>query len=214
MREDIATVKAQDPAARSVLEILTCYPGLRALWSHRLAHRLWKSGFHLVARYLSERSRRRTGIEIHPAAVIGRRVFIDHGTGVVIGETAEVGDDVLLYQGVTLGGTGKEKGKRHPTLEDHVVVSTGAKILGNIRIGSYAKIGAGAVVVKPVPAHTTVVGVPGREVRRHGVKLDPLAHGNLPDPVLEAITKLTAEVRNLEDRLAELETKKEDRTSA
>jgi len=210
LREDLRVVREQDPACRSTLEILFCYPGFKALRDHRLAHALWRRGFHFLARYLSERSRRKTGIEIHPAAKIGRRVFIDHGTGIVIGETAEVGNDVLLYQGVTLGGTGKEKGKRHPTIMDHVVISTGAKVLGNITVGSYAKVGAGAVVVKPVPPHSTVVGVPGRVVRRDGVRVDPLAHGNLPDPVLETMNRLTREVSELKERIRQLETKEED----
>lgn len=210
LKEDIQAVKDQDPACRSTLEVLFCYPGFKALRQHRLAHTLWVRGFRFLARYLSERTRRKTGIEIHPAAKIGRRVFIDHGTGIVIGETAEVGDDVLLYQGVTLGGTGKEKGKRHPTVHDHVVISTGAKVLGNITVGSYAKVGAGAVVVKPVPAHSTVVGVPGRVVRKDGVRVDPLAHGNLPDPMFEALERLTREVAEMRHRVAELEAKEED----
>ncbi len=210
-REDIQVVKDRDPACRSTWEVLLCYPGFRALRSHRLAHALWQRHLHLLARWLSERSRRRTGIEIHPGAVIGRRVFIDHGTGVVIGETAEVGDDVTMYQGVTLGGTGKEKGKRHPTIRSHVMISTGAKVLGAIEVGEGAKIGAGAVVVRPVPAHSTVVGVPGRVVRRHGQPVDEekdLEHGNLPDPVQEALAEITRELAALTAKVATLESRK------
>ena len=210
-REDIQVVKDRDPACRSTWEVLLCYPGFRALRSHRLAHALWQRHLHLLARWLSERSRRRTGIEIHPGAVIGRRVFIEHGSGVVIGETAEVGDDVTMYQGVTLGGTGKEKGKRHPTIRSHVMISTGAKVLGAIEVGEGAKIGAGAVVVRPVPAHSTVVGVPGRVVRRHGQPVDEekdLEHGNLPDPVQEALAEITRELAALTAKVATLESRK------
>jgi len=210
-REDIQVVKDRDPACRSTWEVLLCYPGFRAVRSHRLAHALWQGRFRLLARWLSERSRRRTGIEIHPAAVIGRRVFIDHGSGVVIGETAEVGDDVTMYQGVTLGGTGKEKGKRHPTIRSHVMISTGAKVLGAIEVGEGAKIGAGAVVVHPVPAHATVVGVPGRVVRRHGQPVheeEDLEHGNLPDPVQEKLAEISRDVAKLAVRLATLERRK------
>ena len=161
VKEQIDTIFREDPAAKSVIEILLCYPGFHAILLHRLAHRLYKAGVPLIPRVISQISRFFTGIEIHPGATIGRRFFIDHGMGVVIGETTEIGDDCLLYQGVTLGGTGNEKGKRHPTLGDHVVVGTGAKVLGNIRIGNHVKIGAGSVVVHPVPDHSTVVGIPG-----------------------------------------------------
>src|SRR5579872_4758130 len=164
VREQIHTVFQRDPAARSVLEIVLCYPGFHAILLHRIAHRLYEARWYTPARMISQLSRSVTGIEIHPGATIGKRFFIDHGMGVVIGETAEIGDDVLLYQGVTLGGTGKVTGKRHPTIGNGVVVGTGAKILGNIRIGDYSKIGAGSVVVRPVPDHSTVVGVPGRVV--------------------------------------------------
>ena len=182
IREQIETVFRRDPAARSVLEIVLCYPGFHAVLLHRVAHRLYGGGWYTLARVVSQISRTLTGIEIHPGATIGRRFFIDHGMGVVIGETAEIGDDVLLYQGVTLGGTGKDTGKRHPTLGDGVVVDTGAKILGNIRIGEHVKVGAGSVVVHPVPPHSTVVGVPGRVVKDPESPWEPLEHGQLPDP--------------------------------
>jgi serine O-acetyltransferase len=180
-----------------------CYPGFHAILLHRLAHKLYRSGFPVVARMISQFSRSLTGIEIHPGAKIGRRFFIDHGMGVVIGETAEIGDDVLLYQGVTLGGTGKEKGKRHPTLGNHVVVGTGAKVLGSIRIGDHVKIGAGSVVVHPVPDHSTVVGVPGRVVRVRGEEVtgdNVLEHGRLPDPEGQAIDELAKRLERLEEQ--------------
>jgi serine O-acetyltransferase len=199
IKEQIDTIFREDPAAKSVVEIFLCYPGFHAILLHRLAHRLYLARFTTVARVVSQFSRALTGIEIHPGAAIGRRFFIDHGMGVVIGETAEIGDDVLLYQGVTLGGTGKEKGKRHPTLGNHVVVGTGAKVLGNIRIGDHVKIGAGSVVVRPAPDHSTVVGVPGRIVRVGGVEADDvLEHGRLPDPEAQAIEDLAARVEQLE----------------
>jgi serine O-acetyltransferase len=203
IREQIDTIFREDPAARSVIEIFLCYPGFHAILLHRLAHRVYRRRWTLVARVISQFSRAITGIEIHPGASIGRRFFIDHGMGVVVGETAEVGDDVLLYQGVTLGGTGKEKGKRHPTLGNHVVVGTGAKVLGNIRIGDHVKIGAGSVVVHPVPDHSTVVGIPGRVVRVRGEEPrdDELEHGRLPDPEGQAIEDLVRRVEELERRL-------------
>src|SRR5574340_531920 len=165
IREQIDTIFREDPAAKSTLEIFLCYPGFHAVLFHRLAHKLWNWRTPLLPRLISQWGRFLTGIEIHPGAVIGRRCFIDHGMGVVIGETTEIGDDVLLYQGVTLGGTGKEKGKRHPTIGNNVVIGTGAKILGNIMIGHHTKVGAGSVVIRPVPEHSTVVGVPARVVR-------------------------------------------------
>lgn len=198
IREQIETVFREDPAAKSTLEILLCYPGLHAILVHRLAHSLYRAGLPLLPRVMSQFSRWITGIEIHPGATIGRRFFIDHGMGVVIGETAEIGDDVLLYQGVTLGGTGKECGKRHPTLGNHVIVGTGAKVLGNIRIGDGSRIGAGSVVVHPVPAGSTVVGIPGRVVRRRAETDDDLEHGKLPDPEAQ-------EIADLKDRLQKLE---------
>src|ERR1700746_4043858 len=171
IREDIAAVFERDPAARSYLEVLLCYPGLHALWWHRINHWLWMHNFRLLARWLSQWARLFTGIEIHPGAQIGHRLFIDHGMAAVIGETSIVGDDVTIYQGVTLGGTGKEKGKRHPTIGNHVVIGTGAAVLGNITIGERTKIGAGPGGVKSVPPHSTVVGVPGRIVAIAGVTL-------------------------------------------
>jgi serine O-acetyltransferase len=203
IREQIDTIFREDPAARSVIEILLCYPGFHAILLHRLAHRLYRRRWTLVARVISQFSRAISGIEIHPGASIGRRFFIDHGMGVVVGETTEIGDDVLLYQGVTLGGTGKEKGKRHPTLGNHVVVGTGAKVLGNIRIGDHVKIGAGSVVVHPVPDYSTVVGIPGRVVKVRGEEPrdDELEHGWLPDPEGQAIEDLVKRVDQLERRL-------------
>ena len=200
VREQIGTIFREDPAARSVIEILLCYPGFHAILAHRLSHWLYRAGVPLLPRVISQVSRFFTGIEIHPGATIGRRFFIDHGMGVVIGETTEIGDDCLLFQGVTLGGTGNEKGKRHPTLGDGVVVGTGAKVLGNIRIGSHVKIGAGSVVVHPVPDHSTVVGIPGRVVRsrtENGV----LEHGQLPDPEGQALEDLAKRVEELEGHL-------------
>jgi serine O-acetyltransferase len=204
IREQLDTVFRRDPAARSVVEIVLCYPGFHAVILHRIAHRLYKSGWYTVARLISQLSRSLTGIEIHPGATIGRRFFIDHGMGVVIGETAEIGDDCLLYQGVTLGGTGKDTGKRHPTLGTGVVVGTGAKILGNIRIGDHVKVGAGSVVVHPVPDNCTVVGVPGRVVRDPQAPWEPLEHGDLPDPEGQEIDDLKRRVSELEALLKEL----------
>jgi serine O-acetyltransferase len=204
VREQIDTIFRRDPAARSVIEILLCYPGFHAILLHRFAHRLYRGGWFTMARMVSQLSRTLTGIEIHPGARIGRRFFIDHGMGVVIGETSEIGDDVLLYQGVTLGGTGKDSGKRHPTLGDGVVVGTGAKILGNIRIGDMVKVGAGSVVVRSVPDHSTVVGVPGRVVGGADAGSDPLEHGRLPDPQGQAIDELVRRVAQLEAELRAL----------
>jgi serine O-acetyltransferase len=205
IKEQVDTIFREDPAAKSVLEILVCYPGFHAALLHRLAHRLYRARFTTLARMMSQFTRWLTGIEIHPGATIGRRFFIDHGMGVVIGETAEIGDDVLLYQGVTLGGTGKEKGKRHPTIGNKVVIGTGAKVLGNIRIGDCVKIGAGSVVVHSVPDHSTVVGVPGRVVRIGGVETnDVLEHGKLPDPEGQAIDDLAARIEQLEAQVRAL----------
>jgi serine O-acetyltransferase len=203
IKEQIDTVFERDPAAKSRLEILLCYPGLHAILLHRLSHRLYNWNVPLLARLISQLSRFLTGIEIHPGAKIGRRFFIDHGSGVVIGETSEIGDDVLLYQGVTLGGTGHEKGKRHPTLGNHVVVGTGAKVLGNILIGNHVKIGAGSVVVRPAPDYSTVVGVPGHIVRARNESGD-LEHGKLPDPEGQAIEDLKRRVEELEGHLRTL----------
>lgn len=209
IREQIDTILQQDPAAKSKLEVVLCYPGFHAVLFHRIAHRLYLHQLTLIARITAQFSRFVTGVDIHPGARIGRRFFIDHGMGVVIGETAEIGDDVVLYQNVTLGGTGKEGGKRHPTLGNHVVVGTGAKVLGNIRIGNYVKIGAGSVVVKPVPDFSTVVGIPGRIVRSRVD--DNLEHGRLPDPEGQLIEDLSRRIEQLEtqvkllaeDRIAE-----------
>jgi serine O-acetyltransferase len=197
IREQVKTTFERDPAARSVPEVLLCYPGLHAVLLHRFAHMLYRWNVPLLPRVISQIGRFLTGIEIHPGARIGRRFFIDHGAGVVIGETTEIGDDVLVYQGVTLGGTGKEKGKRHPTLGDHVVVGTGAKVLGNILIGNHVKIGAGSVVVRPAPDYSTVVGVPGHIVRNRHEGGD-LEHGRLPDPEGQAIEDLANRVHELE----------------
>jgi len=203
-REQVETIFREDPAAKGVLEIILCYPGFHAVLVHRLAHKLYKGGFTTTARAISQFSRWMTGIEIHPGAQIGRRFFIDHGMGVVIGETAIVGDDCLLYQGVTLGGTGKERGKRHPTLGNRVVVGTGAKILGNICISDDVRIGAGSVVLKPVPPHSTVVGIPGRVVKSRVEHEEPLEHANLPDPEGQAMEQLTQRVEELEALVREL----------
>lgn len=224
VKEEIGVVFEKDPAAKNVLEVVLCYQGFHAILMHRVAHLLWNRGLRIAARFLSNVSRFLTGIEIHPAARIGKRFFIDHGTGVVIGETAEVGNDVLLYQGVTLGGTGKEKGKRHPTLKDNIVVGTGAKILGNITIGDNVKIGAQSVVLTDVPENSTVVGVPGRVVAQNGVRVPggaDLEHGRLPDPMDEcfrvfserfealrkdALVAVGRRLSSLEGRLAAQET--------
>ncbi|MGA2882307.1 MAG: serine O-acetyltransferase [Bryobacteraceae bacterium] len=205
IKEQIDTVFHGDPAAKSAVEIFFCYPGFHSILLHRAAHRLYTGGLPLLARIVSQFNRSVTGIEIHPGATIGRRCFIDHGMGVVIGETAEIGDDALLYQGVTLGGTGKEKGKRHPTIGNNVVIGTGAKILGNITIGDHTKIGAGSVVIHSVPDHSTVVGVPGRVVRSRvdtGVDTgDYLEHGTLPDPEGQLIDDLTKRIEQLEAQI-------------
>jgi len=199
IRDAINSARERDPAATNPVEILLCYPGVHALIVHRLAHWLHtRLGLRTVARIVSHLSRFFTGIEIHPGASIGKGFFIDHGMGVVIGETTIVGDNVTLYQGVTLGGTGKERGKRHPTLEDSVTVSTGAKILGNITVGRNARVGAGSVVVKPVPPDSTVVGIPGRVVRLNGQKVPSrLAHGQLPDPIAQRLLKIEDELARL-----------------
>ena len=206
IREDIQSVLDRDPAARNRLEILFCYPGLHAIWAHRISHRLWKGGLRLLARWLSQIMRGVTGIEIHPGATIGRNLFIDHGMGVVIGETAEVGDNVTIYHGVTLGGTSLHKTKRHPTIADHVVIGAGAKVLGAITIGANSRIGANAVVVKSAPPNSVIVGVPGQIVVREGSALADgqkadLDHGRLPDTITETITALIAHVESLEKRV-------------
>ncbi|MGA2713165.1 MAG: serine O-acetyltransferase [Bryobacteraceae bacterium] len=204
IREQIDTIFREDPAAKSVLEIILCYPGFHAILMHRLAHRLYEADIPILPRFVSQVSRFLTGIEIHPGAKIGRRFFIDHGMGVVIGETAEIGDDVLIYQGVTLGGTGNEQGKRHPTIGNNVVIGTGAKILGSIKIGDDVKIGAGSVVVRPVPDHSTVVGIPGRVVRMRSATDGVLDHGQLPDPEGQEINELKERVAVLEGEMKTL----------
>lgn len=207
MKEDIRCIFEQDPAARSTFEVVLTYSGLHAVWSHRIAHALYKRNLLFMARVVSQVSRFFTGIEIHPGATIGRRFFIDHGMGIVIGETCEIGNDVTIYQGVTLGGTGKEKGKRHPTLHDNVLVATGAKVLGSITIGEGSKVGAGSVVLKDVPPNSTVVGIPGTIVIRDGVKVKGRHdHHDLPDPVTDMCTKLENEIDRLKSRVEHLET--------
>lgn len=208
MIDDIKGVFSRDPAAKNILEILTCYPGLHALWLHRIAHFFWKLKIPLLPRLISHFSRFITGIEIHPGAKIGRRFFIDHGSGVVIGETTEVGDNVLLYSGVVLGGTSTEKKKRHPTVEDNVVIGAGAKVLGAITIGAGARIGAGSVVIKPVPSNATVVGIPGRVVKGDknspAIKEHDLQHGNLPDPAAVCTRCLMERIEQLETQMSGL----------
>tara|TARA_Y100001968_G_C19324110_1_gene700809 strand:- start:178 stop:930 length:753 start_codon:yes stop_codon:yes gene_type:complete len=205
LQSDFAIIKERDPAARGVWEIIFCYPGFQALSIHRISHKLWKYKLPLLPRFLSHLSRFFTGVEIHPGARIGRGVFIDHGMGVVIGETSEVGDRCLLYQGVTLGGTGKASGKRHPTLESNVVVGAGAKVLGAIRIGTNTRIGAGSVVVKDVEANSTVVGIPGRVVHQSGVKINPLAHSALPDTEANVLRNLMERIDQLENNILTLQ---------
>src|SRR5229473_1902536 len=210
LRDEIAATLARDPAARSRFEVVLCYPGFHALLYYRVAHWLWLRGWYLSGRFVSHVGRMLTGIEIHPGARIGQRLFIDHGMGVVIGETAEIGNDVTLYQGVSLAGTSLEKGKRHPTLEDWVLIGAGAAVLGPITIGRHSRIGAGSVVVNSVPAHSTVVGIPGKIVKSDGLHqpsgkpiLD-LDHANLPDPVTRALSTLLEHVEKLEHRLEEV----------
>ncbi|MES9681582.1 serine O-acetyltransferase [Bacillus sp. AFS001701] len=198
MKEDVATIFERDPAATSYLEVILTYAGLHALWLYRFAHYFYRKKWHFIARSISQFARFLTGIEIHPGAKIGRRFFIDHGAGVVIGETCEIGDDVTIYQGVTLGGTGKEKGKRHPTLLSGVLVATGAKVLGSITIGENAKIGANSVVLKDVPNNTTVVGIPGKIVVQDGIRVNnQFDHCDLPDPVADRLLQLEAELEDL-----------------
>ena len=205
IKSDFKIIKERDPAARGLLEIILCYPGFQALVLHRISHKLWNYKLPLLPRVLSQITRNITGIEIHPGAKIGKGVFIDHGMGVVIGETSEIGDRCLLYQGVTLGGTGKDSGKRHPTLQENVVVGAGAKVLGAIQIGSNTRIGAGSVVVKNVEKNSTVVGIPGRVVHQSGVKINPLAHSALPDAEGSVIKNLMERIDHLENHIIGLE---------
>jgi serine O-acetyltransferase len=205
LREEVMSIRERDPAARSALEVVLCYSGVHALWFHRVNHWLWSHGCHLAARWLSEVARVMTGIEIHPAAQIGNRLFIDHGMGAVIGETAVIGDDVTLYQGVTLGGTGKEEGKRHPTIGDRVVVGAGAKILGNIRVGDNCRVGAGSVVLRDVPNDSTIVGVPGHVIFRQGKRVVITDPKQINDPLSEALSAVATQVKDLKERLQKLE---------
>jgi serine O-acetyltransferase len=202
IRNDVQSVLERDPAARNVLEVLLCYSGLHAIWAHRLSHKLWKSGFKLLARWISQTTRGITGIEIHPGATLGQNFFIDHGMGVVIGETAEVGDNITIYHGVTLGGTSSKKIKRHPTLEDNVVVGAGAKVLGAITIGKGSRIGANAVVVKSTPSNSVIIGVPGQVlIRSHEHAPIDLDHNLMPDAIGDTVAALVAHVEELEKRL-------------
>ncbi|MED1438070.1 MULTISPECIES: serine O-acetyltransferase [Aeribacillus] len=208
LKEDVEVVFDQDPAARSYLEVILTYSGLHAIWAHRLAHAFYKRKLYFIARVISQISRFFTGIEIHPGAKIGRRFFIDHGMGVVIGETCEIGDNVTVYQGVTLGGTGKEKGKRHPTIKNNVLIAAGAKVLGSITIGENSKIGAGSVVLRDVPDNSTVVGIPGRVVVQNGKKVrKDLNHRDLPDPISDKFKELEKEIGKLKAELDNLKKK-------
>lgn len=210
MKEDMDIVFEQDPAARTYFEVFLTYSGLHAVWSHRIAHTFYKRKLFFLARVISQISRFFTGIEIHPGAQIGRRFFIDHGMGVVIGETCEIGNNVTVFQGVTLGGTGKEKGKRHPTIKDNALISTGAKVLGSITIGESSKVGGGSVVLKDVPDHSTVVGIPGRIVVQNGEKIRrDLDHHKIPDPVEDRCYQLQNEIDLLKTEIANLKEGKE-----
>lgn len=208
IKEDIQTIYEKDPAASNIFEVIFCYPGLHALFWHRIAHKLRYMKIPFIPRFISFIARFATGIEIHPGATIGRRFFIDHGMGVVIGETTTIGDDVLIYQGVTLGGTGKEHGKRHPTIANKVTVGAGAKVLGNIVIGENSRIGAGSVVIDDVPEHCTVVGVPGRVVQQKIEIQGQLMHNRIPDPITCQLNRMTYEIRELKEKLEELEKNK------
>ena len=207
IRQDLHAVFDRDPAARNTLEVFLTCAGFQALLAHRLAHRLWKMRIRFFARLLAQAARWVTGVEIHPGASIGHGFFIDHGMGVVIGETAEVGDCVTLFQGVTLGGTGKEKGKRHPTLGKHVVVGSGAKVLGNIRIGDFVKIGANSVVLRSVPSNATVIGIPGRVIKSVGVRVpeEAMDHANVPDPIMERLEAMERDMIDLRKKLENAE---------
>lgn len=205
MREDVRSIRDRDPAAKSILEVLLCYSGLHAIWFHRINHWFWVHNWRLLARWLSQVARLLTAIEIHPGAEIGRRVFIDHGMGVVIGETSIVGDDVTLYQGVTLGGTGKEQGKRHPTIGKDAVIGAGARVLGNIRVGDNSRVGAGSVVLRDVPENSTIVGVPGHIVLRGGRRVVITDPKQIHDPLSAALASVAAQVKDLRQRVQRLE---------
>ena len=209
LREDISSFKRRGPAARSVLEIFFLYPGLKAIRMHRRANWCYRRRMFFLARWISQRAARKTGIEIHPAATIGRRFFIDHGTGVVIGETAVIGDDVMIYQGVTLGGTGKDTGKRHPTIGNNVLIGAGAKVLGPFKVGDNSNIAAGAVVLDEIPPDCTAVGVPAHIVRRNGVRVDDLDQVHIPDPVAQELCRLEHQVSQLRKQLEEQENTQE-----
>ena len=209
LREDISTFTRRDPAARSALEIFFLYPGLKAIRMHRRANWCYRRRMFFLARWISQRAARKTGIEIHPAATIGRRFFIDHGTGVVIGETTVIGDDVMIYQGVTLGGTGKDTGKRHPTIGNNVMIGAGAKVLGPFKVGDNSNIAAGAVVLDEIPPDCTAVGVPAHIVRRNGVRVDDLDQVHIPDPVAQELCRLEHQVSQLRKQLEEQENTQE-----
>lgn len=210
MREDIRAIRERDPAASSGLEVMLLYNGYKALRSHRRANWFYRHGMRLIARWISQRCVRRLNIEIHPAATIGRRFFIDHGTGVVIGETTEIGDDCTIYQGVTLGGTGKDKGKRHPTLGNNVMVGSGAKVLGPITIGNNVRIAAGAVVLTDIPDNCTAVGIPAKVVRRNGEKVEDLDQIHIPDPVAQELERMQAEIDALRTQIQEQSSETEE----
>lgn len=210
LKEDLECIKARDPAAASLVEIFLLYPGLKAVRAYRLAHALHSRGFTFAARAVSQRCLKKTNIEIHPAAKIGRRFFIDHGTGVVIGETAEIGDDVTIYQGVTLGGTGKDIGKRHPTIGNHVMIGAGAKVLGPFTIGDNTNIAAGSVVLNEIPENCTAVGSPARVVKQNGIRVDYLDQINVPDPIMHEMMRLENEVRELKEEISILKGEKNE----
>lgn len=210
LKEDIKAYKDRDPAARSSLEIFFLYPGFKAIRMYRRAHRWYLSGHTFIARSISQRAARKTGIEIHPGATIGRRFVIDHGTGIVIGETTEIGDDVLIYQGVTLGGTGKDTGKRHPTIGNNVMISSGAKVLGPFKVGDNSRIAAGAVVLDEVPPDSTVVGVPARVVKRSGIKVNKLDQVHIPDPVAQQFCAYERKINDLQKQINELKGEKKN----
>jgi serine O-acetyltransferase len=205
IKEDIQAVFERDPAARSTLEVILTYSGLHAIWLYRISHAMWRNKWYTLGRIVSQFARFLTGIEIHPGAVIGKNLFIDHGMGVVVGETCEIGDNVTIYQGVTLGGTGKEKGKRHPTIGNNVVIATGAKVLGSMKIGDNSKIGAGSVVLQEVPPNSTVVGIPGRIVVQNGVRIpNDMDQVNLPDPVADIMRSMQREIDQLKKELEDI----------
>ena len=201
LREDIACVKSRDPAARSAMEIILLYPGFKAIRLHRLAYKFYNKKMFFAARWLSQRASKKTGVEIHPAVQVGKRFFIDHGTGVVIGETAVIGDDVTIYQGVTLGGTGKDTGKRHPTIGNNVMIGAGAKVLGPLVIGDNSRIAAGAVVLNDIPPNSTAVGVPARVVKKDGMRVDDLDQIHIPDPIAQEIARLESEIIELKNQI-------------